>query len=87
MLVKPLRIDLRVQGTKILALVQELVNLNTNPPLEYVQSPLEPAANTVVQYNVQIEILILLRNIAQNRGDRGGQGGRGGRGGARGDRG
>ena len=93
MLADQLRTDFQVQGTEMLAIVQELADANSNTSLATVQPIPAPAANTVIQDTIQVKILRLLRNITtQNennggRGDRGDRGNYGGRGGYRGRRG
>ena len=66
------RADLQLQGTEMLALVQSMV-IDNNQPVEEVQPPTQPqpvpAANAVMQDNMQVKILRLLRNIAQQNGN------------------
>ena len=59
----------------MLAMVQAFAIADNNPPIVDVHSLPQPTANTVLQDNVQIEILRLLREISTER--RGGQGNRG----------
>ena len=66
----------------MLALVQEMANVDNNPPIDDVQLPPQFAANAAVQDTVQLKMLRLLREIAQDRHTgQGSQGGRGGQGG------
>ena len=55
-------------------MVQELAIADNNPPIVDVPPPPQPTANAVLQDNVQVDILRLLREISTER--RGGQGGR-----------
>ena len=64
MLANQLRTDLQVQGTEILAIVQELADANANLPPVAVQPIPEPAANAVIQDTIQVKMLRLLRDIA-----------------------
>ena len=80
MLADQLRINLQVQGTEMLVIVQELADANANTPHVAIQSPPAPAANTVIQDTIKVEMLRLLRDIANQNGNNGGRGGRGGRG-------
>ena len=75
MLADQLWADLQLQGTEMLAMVQELVIADNNPPTSDAQSPPQPAANAALQESVQLEMLRLLRKILEER--RGGPGGRG----------
>ena len=79
MLAEQLCTDFQVQGTKVLAIVQELAEANANPPTETVQLPPAPVANAVIQDTIQVEMLRLLQDIANRNGNNGGRGGRGGR--------
>ena len=81
--------DLQLQGTEMLELVQSMVNIDSNPPVDEAQPPPQPpplpVTNTVMQDNMQVEILRLLRDIAQQNGNncrcgQDGQEGQGGRG-------
>ena len=53
MLANQLRTDLQVQGTEILAIVQELADANANLPPFPVQPIPEPAANAVIQDTIK----------------------------------
>ena len=65
MLAAQLRADLQVQGSEMLAMVQEM-SIDDNPPTDS-RSPPEPAANASVGDTVQVEMLRLLRQIARDR--------------------
>jgi len=64
MLAAQLRADLQVQGSEMLAMVQEM-SIDDNPPTDS-RSPPEPAANASVGDTVQVEMLRLLRQIARD---------------------
>ena len=66
MLAAQLRTDLQVQGSDMLAMMQELSTQDNNPPID-ARSPPEPARNATVKESVQLEVLRLLREIALNK--------------------
>ena len=75
MLTNRLRADLHLQGTEMLAIVQELAISDNHSPTNEAQPSPQPVENAVVQDNSQLEMLRLLREISEER--RGGPGGRG----------
>ena len=79
MLAEQLRTDLQVQGTEMLAIVQEMAAATINPPENGNQPPPAPAANAALQPTAETEMLQLLRTIAANcnlNGSNDGQGAR-----------
>ena len=66
MLAAQLRADLQVQGSEMLAMVQDMSVRDDIPPTDS-RSPPEPAVNASVGDSVQLEMLRLLRQIAGNR--------------------
>ena len=80
MLVKQLRTDLQVQGTEMLAIVQESADTNAYLPHVTVQLIPKPAANAVIQDTIKVEMLRISRDIPTQNGNNGGRGGQGGRG-------
>ena len=67
MLADCLRGNHQQQGTEMLAMVQELAIVDNNSPIVNVQSLPQPTANSVLQDNVQIEILRFLHEISTER--------------------
>ena len=86
MLVDCLQIDLQLQGSQMLDIVQELSTQDNNSPNDDAPPP-KPAVNATVQDSVQLEMLRLLREMSRDRqgasGNRNGSGGRGERNGGR----
>ena len=66
-----------------MVMVKDITSADDNPPNDNAQPPLAPAANATIQYNIQLNMLILLREIKEERKegpeDRGVPRGRGGR--------
>ena len=73
MLADQLCVDLQLQVTEMLAIVQSIANINDNPPVDEGQTPPQPppvsVANDVMQDTVHVEILRLLRDITQQNGN------------------
>ena len=85
MLAQQLCTTIDTQSTEMLAMLQDFAAIqDANPPVEAPSSP-APAANTVAQTDVQLEMMRILQEMHQvyGRGRRGfaGRGGKGGRGG------
>ena len=66
----PTTID--TQGTEILAMLQELVVTDNNPPIEEAlpppphAAPPDPAVNATARTDVQLETLYILQEMQQN---------------------
>ena len=79
MLVERLQTDLQLQGSQMLAIVQEMSRQDNNPPTDDAPQS-EPAVNSAVQDSVQLEMLRLLCEISRDsQGGSGNHNGSGGR--------
>ena len=67
MLTTKICVNLKLQGIEMITLVQEMTNADINPKIDDVQPPSQFTANAAVQNAVQLEILRILRKIAQDR--------------------
>ena len=69
MLADQVRQDITTQNEQLMAMVQSMQNMETNP------APVQPAANAAMTDSVQLEILRLLQTMHQQMNNNGTNGG------------